>query len=309
MVPPRRTLCSVILWSSVVIFNLLHSVGAQTTSKAPFELILTPIHTVAFVFTFIFGLFFALQALTAAGKLGNADKLLPSGRRGAIYFTGRIYPFPLFLATISLIVYYVLSAITIVFTLNESKADLRVLSLHFAAGRNVALQLTHWFIVCTLLVLLFERERFNWEKESKPIYMFKLGFDLALLVISLSIIIALNSLDSVFLTLNTKQREDVVHLGPVYVAFNAILTVDVVASTFWTWFRLKARSVPDSIMIGQVVKFISPMLLIQMVYEIVQYAISHSHILTTGAHTVDALLLSRILVTGFTNAFIVWVAL
>lgn len=62
-------------------------------------------------------------------------------------------------------------------------------------------------------------------------------------------------------------------------------------------------------MIGQIVKFISPFLFLQMVYTITDYALLYHPLITSNDHALDALLLSRILVFGITNLVILWVAL
>ncbi|KAF9442744.1 hypothetical protein P691DRAFT_810150, partial [Macrolepiota fuliginosa MF-IS2] len=76
--------------------------------------------------------------------------------------------------------------------------------------------------------------------------MFKLALDFVLLATLLFIIIAISSLESSYEKLSAQQEWNMFYLGRAYLAFNVILTVDVLVSAVWTWLRLKFRSPPDS---------------------------------------------------------------
>lgn len=189
-------------------------------------------------------------------------------------------------------------------------------------------RLAQWFIVCALLVLLFQRERVERDKEStRRWYLYKLGLDCVLLATLMVIIVTSGVLHGILQQLHPKQRVDTIHLDFAYIVFQAILTLDLVVSSFWTWFRLKNKSESDKvccsgfflvtpisyvhrqIMIGQIIKFISPLLFLQTVYVIIEYALLYHPLIATNNHAVDALLLSRILVFGTTNLIILWFAL
>lgn len=62
-------------------------------------------------------------------------------------------------------------------------------------------------------------------------------------------------------------------------------------------------------MIGQIVKFISPLLVIQEIYRITEYALAFTLIVRANFQAASsALFLARIIVMGVTNFVILWFA-
>lgn len=244
-----KTLSILFLLTQTSALNFIPTIEARTSQSTLFQLTLTkPIHIASFAFTFIFILAFTVITLSALGKLGNTNKLLPAGHRYPLYYTGSLYPFLISLAPLFLVIFYVLYAVTIVYTLNDSKQDLRPISLSFVSGRSVMVRLAQWVILCALLVLLFQREKVERDKEAtRQWYLYKLGLDCVLLVTLMGIIIASNVLHGIFGQLHPEQEVDMIHLDFAYITFQAILTLDVIISSLWTWFKLKNKSEPDKV--------------------------------------------------------------
>lgn len=235
----------------ILLLNFASVVGARTTPhKGPYKLILAPIDLASFILCILFFVIFALGALSASGKLGNEGKPLPSYRRGETYSTGRPYFFFLLLAYLCLIIYFALFAVAIVYALNQSRADVKPVSLAFSATMGAMLPLSQWFILCALLVLFFQRERVGRVGGSSRRYIYKFIVDLVLLGTHLSIIITSSSLQGTLQQHPTIQKvRQINQLGQAILGFQVILTFDVVVSAVWMWMTLKTKSTPDLVCI------------------------------------------------------------
>ncbi|KAF5349533.1 hypothetical protein D9756_008788 [Leucocoprinus leucothites] len=299
--------------SCTVILALFDTVSARTVHKEPFKLILTPIHAAALALAILFSLIFLIQSLSAAGKLGNKTKVLPSGLRGATYYVGPVYSFLIFFAGLSLVVYYILYAVTIIYTLNKSVRDLKPVTSVFVAGRDFVLHIAHWFILCSTIALLFVRQRIRrGEKESSDQGWSRVVegvVDGVMLMALLTVIITSAALTGSLQKYDEQKALSALSATRAYVALQAILTFYVILSAAWTWKKLRKDSEPDLIMIGQIVKYISPFLILFAIFQITEYAfIYNSFMLYSSPGTVDDLLIARIIIIGVTNAIILWFA-
>ncbi|KAJ3567183.1 hypothetical protein NP233_g6530 [Leucocoprinus birnbaumii] len=294
-----------------LLLSALDVVDARRVQDEPFKLILTPIHTATFAFTILLGLIFLIMSLSNSGKLGNRHKVIPSGHRSTIYYVGPVYPILILLATLSLVVFYVLYAVTIVYTLNESVLNLRPLTYGFVAGRDFVLHIAHWFIVCAMLGLLFVRERTCAGGQASRVCLrvVRSVLDGILLLALLAVILALAGLEGSLQRNYQREALNWLALQRAYIVLQGVLTVYAISSAFWTWRKLKQDSKYDLMMIGQVVKYISPFLFLFSVYEIVEHALIYgSDFLYSSAGAVESLLLARIIIVGITNSVVLWFA-
>lgn len=292
-------------------------------TKKTFQLIFTPIHSATFVFYIIFGLFALLQAFSALLKAITALRSI--GRRnkpaeaGLDFSTGSIYAYIVFLAASSALAYYILSTVWVVYTLNDF--ELKPVTDTFLAGRTIADELSDFFICFAILALIYHRQRVGFGRNSPGLrpYTYKAIVDGLVLVAFLAVIIVYSCLRSVY---SSNSSLEIVHayyqlltIQRTELGLFFALAVNIAVSSVWTWMKFKKGSKADAVsffrinkmqvsdgfqaILGQVAKFVSPMLITRAIYRVVEYIFSYDKGVLS-AKDQDALRLARVLVLGFT---------
>ncbi|KAF8971061.1 hypothetical protein BDZ97DRAFT_1335374 [Flammula alnicola] len=121
---------------------------------------------------------------------------------------------------------------------------------------------------------------------------------------TLAVIIAYACLRSVYRTsLNIfTAYYTLVRLDHAYIALFILLSVNVTISSLWTWLKLKHESKPDTVMLGQIVKLVAPLLVIMAAFRLVFYVLTFEKTPLTS-HGLDSLLLAQVLIMGSKYVF------
>ena len=306
------------------------------STKKAFQLILDPIHSATFAFYIIFGVATTFQALSAffksisaLRKLGRREQV-PAGGRD--YSTGSIYVHLVFLGACSALVYDVLSTVWIVYTQNQFVT--RVVPDAFFAGKFLVEESADFFICFAMLALVYHRQRIAYGAKADELrpYRYKLFLDAALLTSYLALIIVYASLRSVYSSSASIRNAyyQLLTADRVVIGLFSVLAVNITASSIYAWLRLKRISPPDAVgffpsmvmfmpivdgmvlaqaMLGQIVKFISPLLLVRAIFKIVEYVLLYSPGSIVSQHELDSVRLARAIIMGLTYFVILIYAL
>ncbi|KAF9472136.1 hypothetical protein BDN70DRAFT_503799 [Pholiota conissans] len=304
-IPSRITL----FFTFTALITLGHARIPTHSTKKAFQLILTPIHTATFAFYIIFGLFTAFQtlsalikAITALRSIGHRNK--KAAEEGLDFSTGSIYAYIIFLAASSALAYYVLSAVWVVYTLNDFAV--KPITDAFAAGRTIADDLSDFFICFAMIALIYHRQRVGFGAVSVDLrpFTYKAIVDGLLLIAFLAVMIVYTCLRAVYSDNTTvshlvEAANQLLTIQRVEISLFFVLAVNIAASSAWTWIKLKKVSQADTAILGHIVKFVSPMLIIRAIYRVVRYVLYDSKNTVTLQQS-DAFRLARVIVLGVT---------